>query len=71
MFEVTLEDQISAVAREISFRERLYPRWVVQKKLTQKAAELEIARMRAVLSTLVNLRVPATEGSGSPCTSLR
>ena len=59
MFEITLEDQIAAVAREISFRERLYPRWVEQKKLTQKTADMEIARMKAVRETLMNLRVPA------------
>ena len=52
MFEITLEDQIQAVTREISFRQRLYPRWVEQKKLTQKTADMEIARMRAVLETL-------------------
>lgn len=59
MFEISLEDQIAAVAREISFRERLYPRWVEQKKLTQKTADLEVARMRAVRETLVNLQAPA------------
>ena len=58
MFEISLDDQIAAVAREISFRERLYPRWVRNKRLTQKTADLEIARMRAVHETLVNLRVP-------------
>lgn len=59
MYEVTIEDQIASVEREIKLREAHYPRWVEQKKLTQKTADLEIARMRAVLSTLVNLKVPA------------
>ena len=59
MFEITLEDQIAAVAREIAFRERLYPRWVDQKKLTQKTADMEIARMKAVRDTLITLRVPS------------
>ena len=59
MFEVTLQDQIDCVTREIGFREKLYPRWVSQNKLTQKTADLEIARMKAVRETLVNLRVPA------------
>ena len=52
MFEISLEDQILAVNREISFRERLYPRWVRDQKLTQKTADLEIARMKAVRETL-------------------
>ena len=59
MFEVTLQDQIDCVTREIGFREKLYPRWVRDHKLTQKVADLEIARMRAVRETLVNLKVPA------------
>ena len=56
MFEVTLEDQITAVEREIKLREAHYPRWVRDHKLTQKTADLEIARMRAVRETLVNIR---------------
>ena len=52
MFEIGIEEQIQAVEREISFRERLYPRWVRDQKLTQKTADLEIARMKAVRETL-------------------
>lgn len=59
MFEVTLQDQIDCVTREIGFRERLFPRWVRDNKLTQKTADLEIARMKAVRETLVNLQVTA------------
>lgn len=48
----TLDAQIECIRREISFRERVYPRWVRQGKLTQQAADIEMARMRAVLNTL-------------------
>lgn len=52
---VKLEDQIKAVKREIAMRDRVYPRWVSQRKLTQAAADRELAAMRAVLATLEEL----------------
>jgi hypothetical protein len=52
---VTLEDQVKCVEREISMRERVYPRWVADKKLTQSTADRELNAMRAVLRTLKNL----------------
>lgn len=54
---VSLEDQLACVEREIGFRERTYPRHVKLGKLTQAAADLELARMRAVRETLVGLPV--------------
>lgn len=53
---VLIDDQIACITREIGFRERLYPRWVEQKKLTQAAADAELERMRAVLSTLQGIK---------------
>ena len=55
---VSLSEQIACVIREIGFRERFYPRWVLQGKLTQAAADTELARMRAVLETLRGNVVP-------------
>ena len=49
---VSLLDQAAAVEREIRMREKLYPRWVRDGKLTQKLADLELERMRAVLNTV-------------------
>jgi hypothetical protein len=49
---VSLEDQITCVKREIGMRERVYPNWVVARKMTGHKAQLEIAHMRAVLETL-------------------
>lgn len=49
---ITLEEQIASVEREIGMRERVYVRWVADKKLTQKKADHELAAMRAVLETL-------------------
>ena len=36
-------------------RSRVYPRWVSERKLTQALADKEMARMRAVRSTLAGL----------------
>lgn len=52
---VTIEDQVKCVEREISMRERVYPRWVADKKLTQATADRELAGMKAVLRTLKSL----------------
>lgn len=49
---VDLPAQIACVKREISFRERCYPRWISQGKMTQGKADNELAAMRAVLATL-------------------
>lgn len=55
MFEVTLLEQLECVNREISLRSRVYPRWVSTGKLTQDLADKEMARMRAVRSTIAEL----------------
>ena len=51
-----LERQIKCVEREIGMRERVYPRWIAGKKMSQSKANDEIAMMRAVLETLKGLR---------------
>lgn len=56
---VPLAAQIACVRREISMRERVYPRWVAERKLTLKTADNELAAMHAVLATLE--RVQASE----------
>lgn len=52
MAEFTLQQQISAVKREIGMRENVYPRQVSTGKMKQSDAELHIAEMKAVLKTL-------------------
>jgi len=53
--QVTLRDQIACVEREITMRERVYPRWVAAGKMTPGKADAELAGMRAVLETLRGL----------------
>lgn len=49
---MTLDDQLAAIKREITMRERVYPRLVANGSLTQAKADHELAAMRAVLRTL-------------------
>ena len=56
----SIAEQIASVEREIRMRERVYPRWVEQRRMMKKTAEHEIACMRAVLATLQ--RIAAEEG---------
>jgi hypothetical protein len=46
---------IECAEREIGFRQKCYPRWVTQNKLTQTLADLELARMKSIHRLLVGL----------------
>ena len=54
--DITLDQMIQCVDREVGMRERVYPRWVEQKKMLQATADLELARMRAVRDVLVGVK---------------
>jgi hypothetical protein len=56
LFPPSLIDQVACVKREIEMRERVYPRWIGKRHMTQEKADLELAAMRAVLATLEGLR---------------
>jgi hypothetical protein len=49
---IHLTDQIKAVEREITMRERVYGKWVRTGQMSQAKADHEIAAMHAVLETL-------------------
>ena len=51
--DVSLDDQIAEVQRELTLRRRVYPRWVQHKYRTHSTAMgRQIAQMEAVLATL-------------------
>ncbi len=50
LFEVSREEKIAALAREIELRERVYPRYVSERKMTKAKAEREIEIMKAILA---------------------
>lgn len=52
LLPITLADQIACVKREIAMRERVYPRRIADRLMTERKASLELAHMRAVLQTL-------------------
>jgi hypothetical protein len=54
--EYRLDQQISAVKREIAMRERAYPRWVASAKMKPEKSVYELGVMRAVLETLEGLQ---------------
>ncbi len=49
---IATDEMIASVKREIMFREKCYPRWVQDKKMSQAKADYEIACMRAILELL-------------------
>lgn len=53
---VSLADQIVCVEREIEMRVHVYARRVLERRMTQKTADRELAHMRAVLATLNTLK---------------
>ena len=63
LFPVSLEEQIRCVLREIDMRERSYPRWIAEKKLTEAKARHELAAMRAVLATLQSMKEQSNAGA--------
>ena len=44
--------QLAEVEREIALRRRVYPRWIQAGRLSQTAADRQIATMEAVAATL-------------------
>lgn len=50
---IDIKEQIKCVEREISMRERVYPRLVINGKMTAGQKDREIAAMKAVYNTLI------------------
>jgi polyhydroxyalkanoate synthesis regulator phasin len=47
-----LEEQVDCVKREIAYREKCYPYFVKQGKLSQEEADIQLPLMRNVLVTI-------------------
>jgi hypothetical protein len=56
MTEISLNQQIEEVKREIDMRKRVYPNLVRNGKMRQAEADYHAQRMEAVLDTLQALR---------------
>jgi hypothetical protein len=53
---ISLQAQIEEVEREIRYRQDVYPRWVMKGNMRGSVADMHLARMKAVLETLQELR---------------
>lgn len=51
--KIPIFDLIACVDRELGYRQRVYPRWVAARKMSQDKADVEIKRMEMVRSQLV------------------
>lgn len=60
---MTLTDQLAAARRELGMRRRVYPRQVASGRMTQAAADHEIACMQAIVDTLAGLIGPEPKQS--------
>lgn len=58
---VPIAEQIAEVEREIRQRERLYPKWIIAKRLKQETADTKLRDLRAAAATL---RVVAAHADG-------
>lgn len=58
VIEVSLEDQVRCLKREIAMRKNVYPKWIATGRLKQEDADREIAALTAALHTIMNLLEP-------------
>lgn len=52
LFEITIQDMIGEVERELRLRQTVYPRRISERKMRQSEADRHMALMRAVLAKL-------------------
>jgi hypothetical protein len=53
---IPIEAQIAEVERELAMREKVFPRWIDEKKLKPENAARCMNAMRAVLATLQSIK---------------
>jgi hypothetical protein len=52
--EVNLNDLLGCCRRELALRQRVYPKWVLKGRMSEKKAQTEIELMRSVVDFLVH-----------------
>ncbi len=53
---MTIAEQIACAERELRLRQRCYPKWVQERRMSQATADKEIAGMTAIIETLRELQ---------------
>jgi hypothetical protein len=51
----TAEQKRACAERELKMRERVYPRWIADRRMTQAKADEEIALMRAIMADYADM----------------
>ena len=52
LLPITLADQLVELLRELKLRKAVYPKWVIQRRITQARADWQIACLEATIRTL-------------------
>lgn len=65
MSEITTEDMLREVRRELQMRRRNYPRWVAAGSMKQEAADRQIAIMEVIADKL-DLEHDAQQQAAAP-----
>lgn len=60
--QFTIEELIACQRREVNMRRSLYPKWVSMRRMSQHAAEVELAKAAAILEILEGMRANARDG---------
>lgn len=58
MSHVSIADQIKCAKRELAMRRRVYPKWVMQGRMTKEMADHETNAMAAIVETLEAISQP-------------
>lgn len=56
LFPITLDDEIEELSREGKMRRRVYPRFVLNGKMTQAKADRQIAVLESAVESLHRLK---------------
>lgn len=52
--DVDLNPLLACARRELAFRQRAYPKWVLKGTMSEKKAETELARMQEIVDFLTH-----------------
>ena len=55
MSVISLEQQLACAKRELALRQRVYPRFITQNRMTATQAAHELAAMTAIVTTINHL----------------
>lgn len=55
-FIISIDDQIAELKAELALRERVFRKWIIAGKMTEESGARRMARMRAALRTLIEVK---------------